>query len=98
MSQTPRNQYVSATLSSTFNGTGGIPGSASGSYTIQIVRVGRAVTLYIPQIQVTTGTSNTAISAASALPSWAFPAFPSVTYAAMKIPTYPTSPLGVVRV
>lgn len=67
----PLNWYSAQDHTSTFthNGSGG----TSGSVVIKVTRVGRLVTLYIPAFACTSGTSSSALSSNTALPSWARP-------------------------
>lgn len=73
-SQSTLNYYRTGSQASTFtfNGTGS-PGT-SGSVTLVVQRVGDFVTVFIPAVAATTGTTSTQFNANSALPTWARPA------------------------
>lgn len=78
------NTYVSTT-DTTFTFQGGTPSSASASKTLRIQRLGDWVTLYVPPVSVTTGTSNTNFTSDTALPTWARPLTGSQTFVVMEL-------------
>jgi hypothetical protein len=64
------NTYVSSTASTfVFNGSGG----TSSSVTMRYQRLGDYVTLFLPAVSATTGTSSTTFTSQTALDSWARP-------------------------
>lgn len=67
-------QTASASITFSFNGSGG----TSAGVTVVYTRIGDIVTLFIPPISATSGTSSTTFTSNSNLPSWAKPATTSV--------------------
>lgn len=77
------SQYQATTSSTfTFNGTGG---GTSSSVDLVYSRIGDWVTLFLPTVQATTGTSSTTLTANTALESWAIPATSTATCALSNI-------------